>query len=155
MTAIRYGDQYDQTLTTKDVAARIRQQLRADCRATTGPLAGWAVSVRYRGFAGGTAIDITLHPPAGVHVRHQWADTSHAGEHDPTNRCVICDEQLLKVRSESGGLRRWWYTPAGRAAWDHATRLHDAYNYDGSDTQTDYFHVNYYGTVTLAAQPVQ
>jgi hypothetical protein len=33
------------------------------------------------------------------------------------------------------------------------TRIHEAYNFDGSDSQSDYWNVNYYGGVKFASLP--
>ncbi len=41
------------------------------------------------------------------------------------------------------------YSPEAKKAIDTLTAIHSAYNYDGSDVQSDYFDVRYYGHVEL------
>lgn len=127
MYSIHYGEAHDKDLSVKECAAEIRKQLRKLAKAKHSPLAGAKVSVRYKSFSGGSAIDVKLSVPYPVKVEDEQAE--------------------MIARSE--GHRYPWLSPAARAAKLAAEEIHGAYNFDGSDSQVDYFHVKYYGHVDI------
>jgi hypothetical protein len=127
MYAVHYGEAHDEELSVKECAAEIRKHLRKLSKAKHSPLAGVKVSVRYQSFSGGSAIDVRLSVPYPVRVEDEEAE--------------------LDARRE--GERYPWLTPAARAAKLAAEEIHGAYNYNGSDSQIDYFHVKYYGHVEI------
>jgi hypothetical protein len=140
-----YGQTYDKDLTTKEIAARVRAQLRRDTGDKASPLHGWAVKVRYKGFTGGTSIDVYLVAPAGVEACHRWDSWN---DNDDATRCEKCGRQAVAERSAA---RRWyWLTAPARAARGHAESILNGYNHDGSDAMTDYFDVNFYGAVNVS-----
>lgn len=127
MYGIHYGSLYTQGMTTKECAAEIRKVLRRLSRSKHSPLSGADVSVRMARFAGGSSIDVTVTVPYPVRVE---------------------DDDAEGWNRQDG--KRWpWLTDRARAAKQTAEELHNAYNFDGSDSQVDYFHVNYYGTVEI------
>ncbi|MFH8805282.1 hypothetical protein ACH4F6_38035 [Streptomyces sp. NPDC017936] len=131
-----YGAKYDRNLSTVQIAALVRAQIklaRKLAKQSAGedgavklpdPIgdapAEIKFSVRSERFAGGSSIDISiLNEPKG------WA---------------------WEIR-EQHGYPMEMATPAMRALVDELAGLLRAYNYDGSDITTDYFDVNFYGSV--------
>lgn len=127
MYGIHHGELYDRDMTTKDCAAEIRKTLRRLSKSKHSPLSGAKVSVRYRSFSGGSAVDVRLAVPYPVRVEDEDAE----------------------AWNRQGGKPWPWLTDRARQAKQIAENLHNAYNFDGSDIQTDYFHVNYYGSVDI------
>ncbi len=121
----RYGSKYDGSLSTKDIAGRIRADLKAAVAA--GDLPGDSVTygVRARYFSGGSAIDITIRGFGATRVDGNGAETDNRRDG-----------------------KSWpWLTDAARDVMAKVSAIRDAYNHDGSDIMTDYFDVNYYGSV--------
>jgi len=128
MYPIGYGSLYDREMSSKEAAAEIRKTLRKLSKAKHSPLYGATVSVRYRSYSGGRAIDVRLEVPF---------------------RVKSTEEEQMEYRSRDEFVRRYWLTDKARAAYDVAEEVHSAYNFDGSNSQVDYFHVNYYGSVDI------
>jgi hypothetical protein len=127
MYAVHNGSAYDPTLTRKEIAAEIRKTLRKLSKSKHSQLAGADVSVRVRSYSGGGAIDVRLTVDYPVRT---------------------ADEDETAWNRQNG--KPWpWLTDQARAAKQIGEDLHNAYNFDGSDIQTDYFHVNYYGSVDI------
>lgn len=71
------GKRYNKDLTTKQIAAIVRAELRDEIKA--GKLPGVAsASVRYQHFAGGSAIDVEITMVAGTPSRGDLADAARA-----------------------------------------------------------------------------
>lgn len=131
-----YGDLYDKERTAKDVAAEIRRQIRAAVKA--GDLPGdWRYSVRFQRYSGGRAIDVRATSPRPIYGA------------DPT----VSNRWGERVRhSETGDYVSAWVdrlTTEARRVRDLLDALHTAHNHNGSDSETDYFDVKYYGLVSL------
>lgn len=132
-----YGAKYDSRLTTAQIAALVRAQIklaRKLAKQSAGedgsvklpdPIGDAPVeikfSVRSERFAGGSAISIEI-----MNEPHEWA---------------------WEMREDRYGIVMEMATPAMRALVDALADLMRAYNFDGSDVQTDYFDVNFYGSV--------
>ncbi|MFE4309157.1 hypothetical protein ACFRR6_24270 [Streptomyces sp. NPDC056891] len=133
-----YGDKYEQIkgMRLPDIAKLMRADIKIARKvgtksSTPGALAAIdplgdmpkeiKVSITSDYFAGGGAIRIRVKniPPEWgfVQKRDQWGDM------------------------------RWVPSDAFEAVLTDLKVIHQAYNYDGSDSQVDYFHVNYYGSV--------
>ncbi|MER5579804.1 hypothetical protein [Streptomyces massasporeus] len=141
---VRYGKRYEEVknLSLTDIAKRIRADVKlarkVDAKLATGtevalidPLAPLAtmpkqmkVSVRTDYFSGGGAIDVRVYnlPEKG------WG--------------YVQEEDYW-------GEKRWVPGPQLRGILDALEEIHRAYNFDGSDSMVDYFHVNYYGHVEV------
>lgn len=134
----RLGSLYEQTkgMRTKEVAAHMRKVIRQT--ATDGLLpTDWTYSVRYRTASMMTAIDVTVAIPDELH--DLWV------RYETENRYRIDTFPDLLVDE--------WAPLAGvLAAKTLLESIHRAYNYDGSDSMTDYFDVRYYGTVEFIGQ---
>lgn len=149
-----YGYLYE-TLGRYPSAADIAKAIRADIKTAVneGLLpAHWAYSVRCANFAGGCSVDVTVRKCADA---WQECDGTVPGSRRPTpsggatfNACnnPYCagrnDPMYAKYATVHDTL-----TEDARAAEVTLERIHGAYNHDGSDIQTDYFDVRYYGTV--------
>lgn len=143
---VRYGAKYEEVkhLSTTEIAKRIRADIKlarkveaklgtATCAevALTDSLAALAtmpkqikVSVRSEYFSGGSAIRVNLYnlPHVGwgyVQEKDMW------------------------------GQPRWVPNEELRGILKALKEIHGQYNFDGSDSMVDYFHVNYYGDVDV------
>lgn len=127
MTTTRtYGTNYNADLTVKEIAAKIRKTFR-----NADELEGWNVSVRYRTASMMQAIDVRLSAPAGMTLRV---------------------DETTEALNRQNGKAYPWLTDDARTVKAYAESVHSSYNHDGSDTQSDYFDVRYYGSVDLAAE---
>jgi hypothetical protein len=124
-----YGNKYESTrnMTTAEIAKAFRADVKAVTKAGKLPK-GLKLSVRTRYFAGGSSIDVTV---KGVPAGYPVVNPSY----DPEWR--------------AGAPVNDRYSPEFRKVLDTLKALLDAYNFDGSDTMTDYFHVRFYGHVNV------
>lgn len=130
-----YGYRYTE-LGEYPSAAEIAKAMRHDIKqaVTDGLLpAHWSYSVRSDTFSGGCSVNITVRdcPDAWWH-RPDTCTLSY---------CPACASDL--------GCDRYKLTPDAESARITLQRIHNAYNHDGSEVQTDYFDVRYYGNVTF------
>jgi len=124
------GSKYDRDLSIVAIAKRVRAEIKASIK--SGAMPDCKISVRVRKYSGGRSLDVEVTAaPEGF---------------------VICSpERVLYERdyphstSHPGGR----YTDAARALLDALEGIRDAYNYDRSDRMTDYFDVNFYGSVSF------
>jgi hypothetical protein len=131
MSERTYGSKYNDRLSNKEIAAAIRQDIKAAIAKGKLP-AGLKVSVRYDHFAGGSSIDasITAWPDGFQWLNPDWVllNKEHPNQyHDNVPR----------------------YTEQAHAVIDKVTAIHGSYNHDGSDSMTDHFDVKYYGNVNV------
>jgi len=130
MTATVYGSKYDSSLDIAVIAKLVRADIKAAIKAGELP-AGIKVGVTISRFAGGRSLDAKIKAMPG-HVlnpaRVKWeADNPHAYPGGAPSR----------------------HSAAAKGAVEKIKAIVDAYNYDGSDLMTDYFHVNFYGGVEV------
>lgn len=131
MTERTYGKRYDSKLSSKEIAARIRQDIKNAIAIGKLPR-GLKVSVRYDHFSGGTSIDvrITAWPEGFMWLNPEWVSL-HKKEpnryHDNIPRLTEKAQEIVK----------------------HLEEIHGAYNHDGSDSMVDHFDVKYYGSVSV------
>jgi len=115
--------------------------------------AGPSYRVRSDNFSGGRSIDIRVEnwPEA-------WQDCDGfkvgqsriAGHGRELCRDYFCAAALaLTGETRPGAQTHQVLTEEAEAAKMTLQRIHSAYNHDGSDIQSDYFDVNYYGHVTF------
>lgn len=129
-----YGAKYDDKLSTKDIAARVRAEIRAAVKAGTLPAGTYSVRKdHYRSIV--------------VNISDLGADVF-----DPEYLAGGSDYLMGPSRIEGGKLvRPSRYTPRINAAVEAVEGMLAAYNHDGSDIQTDYFDVNFYSHVNVRA----
>lgn len=147
-----YGELYDGSLTTVQIAAKIRAEVKRRVKAGELP-ADWKYSIRSDSFAGGSAIRINATSPRPVYLA-SWGPL-----HVPSwaTEFPIIVELPIKGEWKSCAVRQhgWHVTredvevPEAKSVREQLEALHAAYNHNGSDIMTDYFDVNYYGTVEL------
>ncbi len=126
------GSKYE---STKDLGiTEIAKLIRADIKAaiTSGDLpADSAASVRIQRFSGGQSVSVVLTVPGIVRVAEEEADAGRA------NR-----------------VSKPWLTRVAYNAEATIENILSAYNFDRSDTQSDYFHVRFYTHVSVVGQEV-
>ena len=132
-----YGYRYDEVrdLTTPEIAKRIR----ADVKQAVGEVllpSRWAYSVRTDH---GTSIDVEVRDCADA-----WK---------PCDGGQGCNNVWCSARNDPayahGAQPHDVLTDEAEAARITLKRIHSAYNHDGSEIQTDYFDVRYYGGVSF------
>lgn len=124
-TTIQYGAKFEAGLDTAQIAARVRVDIAAAVKAGELPKAKY--SVRISRFSGGSSIDITV----------------RALPFQVLNRASY---KLASYGLEQVGP---WMSDEARAVDAKLEAMLAAYNFDGSDLSTDYFHVRFYGHVTI------
>lgn len=123
-TQTRYkmvGSKYAEGRSAKEIASLVRGEIRAAVKA--GELPSAKYSVRIDGS--------NMHSSISIGV---------SGLGFATVRQTLSFEDRL-----ANGFR----TPAAQFVCDRLETMLAAYNFDNSDTMTDYFHVNFYGSVDL------
>lgn len=126
MYEIAYGNRYDRSLDTADVAKIIRKEIRRDVK--VGKLPKGKYGVRIQRFSGGSSIRVAI-SDLGFHVHNPERvrfDLEHPNTY-PGN---------LEIYNER----------ARELVKDLEARV-GAFNFDGSETMVDYFHVNFYAHV--------
>jgi hypothetical protein len=114
-----YGGRYDSALSTTDICKRIRQHLKNEAR--KNPLfTGARFSVRKEHHSS---------------IRIEAVEMGF----NPLNPEYI---QLEKEHGKTFG--ESWLSINGKAFMDRIEAIADSYNFDGSDVQSDYYHVNFY-----------
>ncbi len=121
------GPKYDKTLSSTEIAVRVRGDIKAAIIAGNLPR-GLKVSVRTKYFAGGSSITCEVTAvPVGMRA---------------------LSVEFLRDEIRSSPWAR--YTHEAKDVLDKIEALLNAYNFDGSDSQSDYFHVNFYTHVKFA-----
>lgn len=129
-----YGSKYEETKGLR--RAEIAKLIRADIKAATGTLIpDWVrTSVRTEEYSMGGSINVTVQydprlwqPCDGYLEDRVCPRSAQYGGHQPHDRLTLL----------------------GRGVEAIITEIQRAYNYDGSDTMSDYFDVRYYGWVTM------
>lgn len=132
MTTTVYGNKYDATkgLSTTEIAKLVRKDIKALIASGELPK-GIKTSVRTAYFAGGSSLDVEVTElPAGTPV---WNPEYLVAESRDEHYCRGIKHHSVKLASILAALEK----------------VVASYNYDGSDTMTDYFHVRFYGHVTV------
>lgn len=115
-----YGSKYHSTQGNGYMsAADIAKLMRADIKAAvkSGELPDVKYSVTVENYSGGRSINIRIQDLPDAWVKGE--------DHYGYERDIL--------------------TPEAKAVQDKVQAIHNAYNYDGSEIQVDYFDVNYYG----------
>lgn len=126
-TALRqatvYGHKYSRELGGAEIAAAVRNDIKEAVKRGDLPRAKY--SARLQRFAGGKSITIT------------YADVPFE----------LFNPKFLKFEIETDG-RKFYegdrFSPERKTLEKKLTEIASAYNFDGSDTQSDYFNVNFY-----------
>lgn len=149
MYEISYGSRYDSKLTVKEIAARVRSEIKALVKSGALP-ADWKYSVRMATFAGGQSIDIRATSPVSIYLCQPNYYRAGAVDREielpikgAWRSCIIRAHDQWFVSRDDAEVPGVGYV---RLLLDHLLR---SYNYDGSEVQVDYFNVNFYGHVTI------
>ncbi len=139
---VSYGPKYNSRLSTTEIAALIRQDIKLARKlaAKAGPddgegavkipspigdaPAGVKFSVRSEYFSGGSAVNMTV---KGVSAEWAWTVEEDRGH---PRKVLTATMKALEAELKS---------------------LANAYNFDGSDIMTDFFHVNFYLSLDVEA----
>ncbi len=123
------GSKYDPALDVKEIAVRLRAEYKDAIKA--GTLPKMKIGVRIERYSGGRSIRVTLKDVQGIGV--------------------INPEYWQAVKKDGHGARPAGerYTEEFKAAKARVEEMREAYNFDDSDSMTDYFHVNYYGNTDV------
>lgn len=132
MTEIVHGSKYAATknLSRVEIAKLIRLDIKAAVASKALPKAKYSVTTER--YAGGGSIDIRISKIEGIKV---FDEAALLHFHD--------DKNATTFFGDTG------YSKETKAALAKLNEIHNSYNFDGSDSQSDYFHVRYYGTVHL------
>lgn len=128
-----FGAKYEATknLATVEIAKLIRADIKAAIEAGTLPRGKYSVRSSH---GSGRSIDVRIQNLEGVRLLSvEWV--RWRAEHE--------DHET----PPAGFVR---YSAVAQAAVDTLKAIHWSYNYDGSDSQTDYFNVRYYGDASIA-----
>jgi hypothetical protein len=123
-----YGSKYDNTLTTTQIAKLIRADIRQAIK--SGDIPKIKASVRTRYFAGGSSIDIAIKETSFPILNPIYLDKYFRDEQINFNTTQRYTDQLNDV------IRK-------------LRAISTSYNHDGSESQVDYFDVNFYSNVSL------
>lgn len=119
------GKAYDRNLDVTEIAKLMRQAIKAE-------LPGVKCSVRIQRYSGGRSINITLLEA-------------------PFNCEPVIPMQQWYEDHDRQGIQRPWrenFDPAMVEAMAKLKDIHGRWNRDNSDSMSDYFDVNYYGSVS-------
>ena len=136
----KYADQRGKS------TAEIARMIRADIKQAVGEgllPERWTYSVRSDNFTGGSSIDVEVRDCADA---WQVCDGSVPGRPGFACHNVWCsarNDPAYAHAAESHDV----LTEEAEAAKMTLKRVHGAYNHDGSESQVNYFDVNYYGHV--------
>jgi len=138
MYEVSYGSKYEQVkeygLTA--IAKLIRADIKQAKQDGLWP-AHWKYSVRTEKYAGGGSIEVTV-----TNCVDAWVP-------EDFTKCAInsgCNERTKYHHYRNcGGAEH--LTEEAEGALKVLKQIHGAYNFDGSESMVDYFHVNYYGQV--------
>lgn len=120
-----FGSKYDKNLTTVEIAALVRKEIKAAIKSGALPKGKYSVRKDHH-----KSITVCI---SGLGFLVANPDYNRLGERD------FVVHQPAERR----------YTPRARATLKAVEAMLEAYNYDGSDIMSDYFDVNFYSSVNL------
>lgn len=131
--SIQYGSKYDETLDVAEIAKRVRADLKAFIKAGTIPKGKYSVTIER--FSGGCSLRVRLSQLISPHL--------------------MLNPERVKFEQDnphavSGSLPQ--FTPAGKALLEKVEAVVNAYNFDGSDTNFDYWNMNFYSSVAFESE---
>lgn len=142
-------------LGTKEIAKRIRDQLKQEFK-------GCKFSVRTELYSGGSSIHVNL-MESDFKVIRDFKDISERAIFQCESRRYTKEqiEQMQKKRYHQLGCHfyedydpdNWsngvFLTEQGYNLFQRVQQIMNQYNYDNSDSMTDYFDVNFYGHINI------
>ena len=121
--SIKYGNKYDKNRTIAEIGRAVRKDIKAAIKCGDLP-EGFKTSVTTKMYSGGQSLYV---------------------------RVKETPEPLFRDRTvfDPPGPNTRVLTELGERAKAVLNAIVDSYNFDGSDSMVDYFHVNFYGHVQL------
>ncbi len=135
MTQRVYGEKYSKDLNTTQIAALVRDEVKAAVKAGQLPKAKYGIRTHY--YAGGSSIRIRISELPGQVFEPEYLTRGDAYLSGPS------------VQGEDGWQRPSRYTPWVTKAVAKVSAMLAAYNYDGSDIQTDLYDVKFHADVAV------
>lgn len=120
--AIKYGTNYKENLDVVEISKIMRKEIKR-LIAEKKICASYKYSVKTERFAGGSSIDISV-------------------------KTLLNEDRPARVWDENDCCWKE-YTPELQKTYEQLKLLHRSYNFDGSDSMSDYFFVKYYGGVKI------
>ncbi len=137
------GSKYQHGLTTKEIAAKVRAEIRAKYPIKDG----YRIGVKYNSFSMGSSIDITVRaaPFKIYHPSFSKLAASNASyqEYDAWETSLGFDKRYNENRWAKNK------TIECNELLDDLKAMINAYRYDDSDGMIDYFNTNFYEHVTV------
>ena len=133
MSKIVYGSKYKSGMSRVEIAKAIRAEIKSAVKSGALPKAKY--SVRCRSYSGGGSIDVAI------------ANVEQVGFE------LYNQERLARdLSGEYSSHMLPWMAPEAMALVGKVEAIVGAYNFDGSDSMSDYFHVNFYGSVDFESE---
>lgn len=127
------GTKLDERLSTTDIAAAFRVDVKHAQKQGTLPK-GLKLSVKSKYYSGGSSINVAIKAAPGlVLLNPEWIRN-----------------QIEDPHTYHPNVSR--YTPEAFALRESLTKMLNAYNFDNSDSQSDYFHVKFYEHIDFAGE---
>jgi hypothetical protein len=126
------GSRYERSLDITDIAKRIRKEIKT--LVANGQLPKGKYSVRTDRYSGGQSLSLKL---GAVDPAFKFLNPERVMEEQRRPHDIIPLEHFPR------------FTPEGTQAMEILEALVASYNYDRSDTQADFFSVNFYANVSL------
>jgi hypothetical protein len=123
------GTKYNKDLNTTQIAALVRQEIKLMVKSKALPKAKYSIRTAY--FAGGSSIDVTIKTPSFAIL-------------NPKRLELEARDPNFQWQTHASEPR---YTPEASSALEKIKKILASYNFDDSDSMTDYFHVRFYGDV--------
>lgn len=121
--ARKYGAKYEKDLNRRDIAKRIREDIKA--AVTSGELPAAKYSVRIQSYSGGGSITVTCTEVPGLEVLSAARVLADFDNHNSYSTLPWRSDAAAKLEAK-------------------LEAMVGAYNYDGSDSMSDHFDVNFY-----------
>lgn len=137
------GKKYQHGLSTKEIAARVRAEIRAKYPMRDG----YRIGVKYNSFSMGSSIDITIKAAPFEIYQPEYKDAYINKDWD----AIKAMQELRRNAAGNDPIRNtsYEYTPETTELLDDLKTMIRAYRYDDSDGMIDYFSTNFYDHVTV------
>lgn len=124
-----YGAKYEKGLQVVEIAKRIRADIKAAI--ASGELPAIKTSVRISRYSMGRSIDVTITEAPFAVINPEWVQARNEG---------VSVWELDNIEK---------FTAEANRVFDVVKNIRAAYNYDRSDSMTDYYDVNFGGGVSF------
>lgn len=116
---------------------QIAKEIRKDLKVAFGK--DFKFSVKTQTYSGGGSIRVTILEGTIDFYTKEYQELERISAE--TGTCEARENLMREYPNR--------YTPEGKIVMEEAERIHRQYNHDKSDSQSDYFDVNYYGSVEI------